>query len=175
MDAFSVSIANALNEPRMKIGRMNLIAGTYAFFQFAMPMIGWVCVHTIVEKFTSFEKFIPWIALALLGYIGGTMLVEGIRKKQADTHETGSVLGFGTLLVQGVATSIDAAAVGLSMALDAASWGDIAPVALSVFVFTALSVVAGMLSGSFVGRKLGFSARIVGGLVLIGLGIHILL
>ena len=83
MDAFSVSLANGLNEPEMKMGRMNLIAGTYSFFQFAMPMIGWVCVHTIVEYFQAFEKYVPWIALALLGYIGGEMLVKGIRKKES--------------------------------------------------------------------------------------------
>ena len=80
MDAFSVSLANGLNEPGMKAGRMNLIAGTYSFFQFAMPLIGWVCVHTIVEYFTSFERFVPWIALALLGYIGGEMLIKGMPK-----------------------------------------------------------------------------------------------
>ena len=50
---------------------MGKIAGTFALFQAAMPMIGWVCVHTIVELFASFETLIPWIALALLGYIGG--------------------------------------------------------------------------------------------------------
>ena len=83
MDAFSVSLANGLNEPEMGNGRMNLIAGTYSFFQFAMPMIGWVCVHFIVEKFRTFEKFVPWIALALLAYIGGEMLIKGIRKEES--------------------------------------------------------------------------------------------
>ena len=63
MDAFSVSVANGLNEPRMRLGRMALIAGTFAFFQWLMPMVGWVCVHTIVQVFQAFEKTIPWIAL----------------------------------------------------------------------------------------------------------------
>lgn len=75
MDAFSVSMANGLHDPRMSRGTMCRIAGTFALFQAVMPMTGWVCVHTIVELFSSFEKFIPWIALALLGYIGGKMLV----------------------------------------------------------------------------------------------------
>ena len=173
MDAFSVSIANALNEPRMKTGRMNLIAGTYAFFQFAMPMIGWVCVHTIVEKFTSFEKFIPWIALALLGYIGGTMLVEGIRKKQADTHETGSVLGFGTLLVQGVATSIDALSVGFT--IEQYQF----PMALTASLIIAAVTHGICLCGLAIGRKFGLKltnkASILGGLILIGIGLEILI
>ena len=59
MDAFSVSLANGLNEPGMKKGRMSLMAGTFAFFQFLMPMIGWVCVHTMVQVFGQFEKYIP--------------------------------------------------------------------------------------------------------------------
>ena len=63
MDAFSVSMANGLNEPTMKKNRMSMIAGVFAFFQFLMPMIGWICVHTIVQYFQMFEKFIPWIAL----------------------------------------------------------------------------------------------------------------
>ena len=58
MDAFSVSLANGLNEPKMKKIRMSLIAGVFALFQFIMPLIGWVCVHTIAEKFVSFEKFV---------------------------------------------------------------------------------------------------------------------
>ncbi len=65
MDAFSVSIANALSESGMKKSRMCFIAGVYAFFQFAMPMIGWICVHTIVEYFEKFDDFIPWIATSI--------------------------------------------------------------------------------------------------------------
>ena len=71
MDAFSVSLANGLNETCMKRKKMCGVAGLFALFQAAMPMIGWICVHTIVEKFQAFEKFIPFIALILLVYIGG--------------------------------------------------------------------------------------------------------
>ena len=74
MDAFSVSLANGLHEPQMRKQRMCLIAGVYALFQFAMPMTGWICVHTIVSLFASFEKIIPWIALVLLLYIGSKMI-----------------------------------------------------------------------------------------------------
>ena len=77
MDAFSVSMANGLNEPHMPRRRMCLIAGTFCFFQIAMPLIGWFCVRTVAETFTAFQKFIPWIALILLLYIGGSMLREG--------------------------------------------------------------------------------------------------
>ena len=102
MDAFSVSMANGLHDPRMSRGTMCRIAGTFALFQAGMPMTGWVCVHTIVEMFSSFETFIPWIALALLGYIGGKMLVDGIRGEEA---EEAAELSAGALLMQGVATS----------------------------------------------------------------------
>ena len=78
MDAFSVSLANGLNEHGMKKGRMCGIAGIFSLFQFAMPMIGWICVATVVQYFRAFEDFIPWIALAVLGFIGGKMLYEGI-------------------------------------------------------------------------------------------------
>ena len=173
MDAFSVSIANALNEPQMKIGRMNLIAGTYAFFQFAMPMIGWVCVHTIVERFTSFEKYIPWIALALLGYIGGKMLAEGLSRKKDDTPETRPVLGIGTLLVQGVATSIDALSVGFT--IEQYQF----PMALTASLIIAAVTHGICLCGLAIGRKFGLKltnkASILGGLILIGIGLEILI
>ena len=76
MDAFSVSAADALNEPDMKRGRSCLIAGTFAGFQFAMPMIGWICVHTVSMYFTAFQKAVPWIAVVLLGYLGIKMILE---------------------------------------------------------------------------------------------------
>ena len=78
MDAFSVSLANGLNEPRMRTGRMCKIAGVYAVFQAVMPLTGWLCVRTVAQLFTSFQELIPWIALALLVYIGGKMLTVSI-------------------------------------------------------------------------------------------------
>ena len=77
MDAFSVSLANGLHEPGMGKRRMAGIALVFAIFQALMPLIGWVCIHTIVQYFQAFEKLIPWIALILLCYIGGNMLKEG--------------------------------------------------------------------------------------------------
>ena len=176
MDAFSVSLANGLSEPKMKAGRMNVIAGTYSFFQFAMPMIGWVCVHTIVEKFRAFEKFVPWIALALLGYIGGEMLVKGIRKEESREH-TGEgkqhTITPGKLLVQGIATSIDALSVGFTieqygfpMALTAS---------LIIAVVTHGICLGGLAIGKRFGLKLADKASIIGGLILIGIGMEILI
>ncbi len=170
MDAFSVSLANGLNEPNMKSGRMNMIAGMYSFFQFAMPMIGWVCVHTIVEMFSRFEKFVPWICLALLAYIGGEMVIKGIRKEESSRQED-VALGFGKLLVQGIATSLDALSVGftieqypLSMALVAS---------LIIAVITHFICLGGLKLGKKFGMKLADKASILGGVILIGIGLEI--
>lgn len=113
MDAFSVSLANGLNEPKMKKSRMCGVAGVFSFFQFVMPLIGWICVSTVAKLFGAFEKCIPWIALVLLGYIGGKMLYDGIKNK--DSEDEKPAVGFKGLLIQGVATSIDALSVGFTI------------------------------------------------------------
>ena len=113
MDAFSVSCANGLAAPDMHVSKSLKIAGTFGVFQAVMPMIGWFCVHTIAEAFESFQKFIPWIALILLLYIGGKMLYEGITNKAGE--EAREEVGSGTLFIQGVATSIDALSVGFTI------------------------------------------------------------
>ena len=104
MDAFSVSLANGLHEPRMGRRRMAAIAGVFAGFQALMPLLGWICVHTVVQLFAGFEAFIPWIALILLAYIGGKMLLEGFTNKEEEEAEAVSK---GGLVLQGIATSID--------------------------------------------------------------------
>ena len=114
MDAFSVSLANGLNEPQMGTRRMCGIAGVFAFFQALMPMTGWVCIHTIVSRFQAFEKLIPWIALVLLLYIGSSMLKEGLTGGGEEEEHCG--VGFMALFIQGVATSIDALSVGFTIA-----------------------------------------------------------
>ena len=82
MDAFSVSIANGIVESGMRKLRMLAIAGVYAAFQFLMPMLGWLLVTTLEEIFTKFSALIPWIALILLLFIGGKMIVEAIIEKK---------------------------------------------------------------------------------------------
>lgn len=172
MDAFSVSLANGLNEPEMKGGRMNLVAGTYSFFQFAMPMIGWICVHTIVEYFQSFEKFIPWISLALLGYIGIEMLVEGLKKKESEeTGEKIAKLGLGKLMVQGIATSIDALSVGF--AIEQYQFQMALVASLTIAFVTHFICLGGLVLGKKIGLRLADKASILGGLILIGIGLEI--
>ena len=169
MDAFSVSMANGLNEPKMKKGRMCAIAGVFAGFQFAMPMVGWICVHTILQYFTAFGKLIPWIALMLLAYIGGKMLYEGIRNK--DSKEENQTLGIADLLIQGIATSIDALSVGFTIA--EYGWLMALIAALIVAVVTFIICMAGLIIGKKFGTKLSNKAQILGGIILIVIGLEI--
>lgn len=111
MDAFSVSLANGLYAPDMRASRMLRIAGTFGVFQTAMPLLGWVCVRAIAEAFRTFQRFIPWIALALLLYIGGKMIHEGLH----GAGETKEPSHGWDLFMQGVATSIDALSVGFTI------------------------------------------------------------
>ena len=168
MDAFSVSLANGLNEPCMKKGRMIAISGTFGFFQALMPFIGWVCVHTVVQYFQSFEKFIPWIALALLCAIGGKMIWDGVHEKPGCCEGAAPKLCIATLLLQGVATSIDALSVGFQIA----SYNLLQAVVCAALI--AIVTFAICLGGVIIGRKFGTAfagkAGIFGGCILVFIG-----
>ena len=168
MDAFSVSLANGLHDPHMSCRRGTIIAGTFGVFQAVMPLAGWLCVHTIVELFSAFERFVPWIALALLGYIGGKMLMEGIKGEEAE--ETAE-LSAGALFMQGVATSIDALSVGFTIS----EYGWLMALVCSLIVATVTFFIceAGLSLGKKFGTKLSGKASILGGVILIGIGLEI--
>lgn len=169
MDAFSVSLANGLNEPKMRPFKMTAIAGTFAFFQALMPLTGWVCVKTVVGHFKKLSGAVPWIALLLLLYIGGEMLYEGIRHRS--DSETTYRLTPKKLLVQGIATSIDALSVGFTIS------GHSLPMALvCAFIIAAVTFVIcmiGLLIGRRFGTHLAGKASVLGGIILIGIGIEI--
>ena len=169
MDAFSVSLANGLNEPCMKRPKMLGVAGVFSLFQFAMPMIGWICVSTVAQYFTAFEKFIPWIALGLLGYIGGKMLYEGIKNKS--TCEEKPSVGFSALLVQGVATSIDALSVGFTISDHNLFEALIACLLIGIVTF--FICFAGIAIGKKAGTCLAGKAGIFGGAILLFIGLEI--
>ena len=206
MDAFSVSVANGLANPDMKRNVRIRIASVFAFFQFLMPLIGWGFVHLLAEKFAVVKLFIPWIALGLLGFIGGKMIIEGIRdgkeaKEKAKTAEAeeseienaeqslgeagprndakagnnaqdnSKELKFSTLIVQGIATSIDALSTGF--VIEEYSL----PLALICSSIIAVVTFALCILGVFLGRKFGMKlanrATIIGGMVLIAIGLEI--
>ena len=170
MDAFSVSLANGLNEPCMKYRKIVLIAGVFAFFQAAMPLIGWLCIHTVVEYFSAFERFIPYIALALLAFIGGKMLYEGIK---CETENICNIegIGFWALMVQGIATSIDALSVGFTIA--EYKFIPALVCALIIAVVTFFICFAGVIIGKKIGTKFSGKASIFGGIILILIGLEI--
>ena len=189
MDAFSVSLANGLHEPQMKWRRILMIAGIFALFQFAMPLIGWFCVHTAAQYFSAFQPFIPYIALALLLFIGGKMLLEGLRPEQCSIVPSGdpngatvstegrvvcegqTALKFGALLIQGVATSIDALSVGFTIA--DYNTAQALTSSLIIGILTLGICTAGVLIGKRFGTKLAEKASIFGGVILIAIGIEI--
>lgn len=168
MDAFSVSLANGLREPGMGRGRMCTIAGVFGGFQALMPLVGWLCVHTIAQTFGAVQPLIPWIALALLSYIGGKMLLEGLRS--GGEAEAPAAVGAGGLLLQGVATSIDALSVGFTiadytfpMALTAA---------LLIAAVTFLICIMGLVLGKRFGTRFDRAASLLGGVILIAIGLR---
>ncbi len=169
MDAFSVSLANGLSEPTMKKRKMCGIAGVFSVFQFAMPMLGWICVSTVAQYFKIFEKFIPWIALILLSYIGGKMLFEGL--KQSGEPESLSAVTLSALLIQGIATSIDALSVGFTIANYNALEALIACLLIGAVTF--VICFAGLAIGKVAGTHLAGKASILGGVILIFIGIEI--
>ncbi|MBO4900164.1 MAG: manganese efflux pump [Lachnospiraceae bacterium] len=191
MDAFSVSITNGIVEPDMKNSRRNLIAGTYAFFQFIMPVIGWIAVHTIIGYFNALEKFTPVIALILLLFIGIKMIVEAVKDRKseatpdagADTEvraqaEAGSdnksnvaVLTTRMLIIQGIATSIDALSVGVTFAEYDLVMALVASLIIAVVTYGIC--IVGLHIGRKVGERFSDKASIIGGCILIFIGLEI--
>lgn len=169
MDAFSVSLANGLNEPCMKKKKMLGVALCFSFFQFLMPLLGWFCVHSAAEAFEVIKPYIPWVAFLLLFIIGAKSIAEGLG------HEGDEVLcrslSWSALMVQGVATSIDALSVGfvnvdydLPQALAAS---------LIIAVVTFGLCLPGVAVGKRFGTKISGKASVLGGVILIGIGLKI--
>ncbi len=169
MDAFSVSLANGVSEHSMKLRRMCFIAGIYAFFQCIMPLAGWLCVHTVVVAFESFRRFIPWIALVLLLGIGGKMIIDSLRGGEEDRPALR--LTPAVLLLQGVATSIDALSVGFTIAGYGFTMALVCSLIIAVVTF--VICIAGLELGRRIGTGLSRRAGILGGSILILIGLEI--
>ena len=199
MDACAVSMTNGLNDPQMKFGKASLIAGMFAFFQGLMPMIGWLCVSLVATSFEKFSVCIPYVALVLLLIIGGKMLYDGIKDvvkgKRAKSNQQGEdasltvdngesnaqvgrKITFGVLIVQAIATSIDALSTGFSLVKiagdDAATdwWKALLSAGIIAIVTFAICLGAVYLGKKF-GNKLGNKAQILGGAILIAIGLEI--
>ena len=171
MDAFAVSMANGLQEPGMKKSKMLGMSGVFGLFQMLMPLIGWFCVHSLVTAFEKFQPFIPWIAFVLLAYIGGKMIYEGAKGGEEVPEK--AAVGAWALLVQGVATSIDALSVGFTIAEYDFLQAFVA--SLLIGVVTSAICVVGIKLGRKFGVALAGKANILGGLILIAIGLEILI
>jgi len=169
MDAFSVSLANGLNEPQMNKKKICSIAGIFAFFQALMPMLGWILIHTLCNCFSQLQKIIPWIALILLCFIGGKMLIEGLKNSETENHS--ETLGFWTLIIQGIATSIDALSVGCTIS----EYGVYMALACALIIALVTFVICfiGVILGKTFGTKFAGKASILGGAILIFIGLEI--
>lgn len=171
MDAFSVSVADAISEPCMKRRKMIYIPLLFAAFQALMPLIGWFCIHSLVGYFSFIERFIPFISFGLLALIGGNMIREGISCNGEE--ECVGRLSVGVLLAQGVATSIDALSVGLKLseydALHALASASI------IAAVTFLICLAGIVIGKKVGDRFSSKAQVLGGGILVLMAIKFLI
>ena len=152
----------------MKKNKAFLIAGTFAFFQGLMPMLGWIAVQTISKIFEGFTAFIPFIALLLLSYIGGKMIYEGIKK---DCECEDCSVGLWGLVVQGVATSIDALSVGFEMTNDSLEQAIFRVIIIAIVTF--IVCMFGVWAGKKFGNILSNKATVFGGIILVGIGIYI--
>ena len=156
MDAFSVSLANGLAERDMRKGRMCVMAGTFGFFQALMPIIGWTCVHTLLQ------------------YIGGKMLFESIKSIRSgrDGEEvTAGRLTPAVLVVQGIATSIDALSVGFAISEYGLVQAFICAGIIALVTF--IICMGGLYLGKLAGTRFSGKAGILGGCILIFIGFEI--
>ncbi len=171
VDAFSVSVATSIVEWDMRRSRMCLIAGTFGLFQLVMPLVGWALVHGASGRFDRLEHLVPYIALILLCFIGGRMILEEMRTKgQEQESDAGSLVGR-ELFGAGVATSIDALSVGFTNA----SLGPAYAVAEAGIIggTTFILCMTGLMLGTRLGNRVSGRAQILGGAILIVIGIEI--
>ncbi len=170
MDAFSVSIADGLSMPDMKKREMFKIAGAFALFQFAMPLTGWLFVHFLEEKFTVFSMAVPYIALKPENE-EGLLIKEDSKKEQESSGSENGRIKLSLLLIQAVATSVDALSVGFTIAEYKAATAFFSSGIIGVV--TMFICLTGLLLGKKIGMKFARKAGIFGGIILIVIGLKI--
>jgi putative Mn2+ efflux pump MntP len=164
MDAFAVSVAAGIQVTALGFRHVARLALSFGFFQFLMPVLGWLAGRSLSRWVAAVDH---WVAFGLLAIIGGRMLWESFRS--ADKPAKDPTRGC-TLFILSIATSIDALAVGLSLAfLEVSVWLPSLTIGAVALVLSAL----GAVFGSRLGRRFGVWAERFGGLVLIGIGVKI--
>ena len=175
MDASAVSMANGLNDNKMRLKKIFLIAGMFGLFQGLMPLLGYILGHTLYEALDFIEKYhiIPIIALVILFIIGAHMIVEGIneiieRRKGEDSVSNPTSLTLKLLIIQAIATSIDALSVGIVISDYSVANAIVTSIIIALVTF--IICIPSVYIGKRVGLKLGPYAQILGGLILVIIG-----
>ncbi len=167
MDAFAVSIATGMSLPVLTYRHVFRLAFHFGLFQSLMPVLGWMAGKSLADWIGAYDH---WIAFCLLAFIGGRMLWEactGGEEKSVQDPTRGWLL-----VTLSIATSLDALAVGLTMAfLKVLVWGP----SLVIGLITASLVTIGIRSGHRLGGRCGKWAQITGGLVLVAIGVRIVI
>ena len=164
MDAFAVSVCKGLSLGKIKAKHMCLAGIWFGGFQALMPLVGYFLGSFFADVIT---KYSHWIAFALLAFLGAKMIKESFESEELDDN-----MGWKTMLVLAVATSIDASAVGVTFAfLDVNILFAVIVIGVTTFAFSA----AGVKIGSVFGEKYKSKAEIAGGILLILIGLKILL
>lgn len=171
MDAFSISVVNGMNEPDMVPAKMVKISAVFGFFQALMPVLGWVVAHTLISYFSFFASLMPWISFILLLFIGGRMVY--LSRKPDNKSSQNAILSDRLLILQGVATSLDAFSAGIVMAEHGAARALLCALIIAsvTFVICLFGVRLGRKAGLYLAEK----AECFGGCVLIAIGVEIFL
>ncbi len=168
MDAFAVTLGLGCSLRGLTRGQSFRLAFHFGLFQFFMPILGWAAGTRIEAHIRAFDH---WIAFGLLAFVGGKMIVESFRSASEDGRRGGDPTRGHRLFLLSVATSIDALAVGLSLAvLEVKILYPAAVIGAVAFGMTILGSRLGPVLGKVVGRR----AELLGGIVLILIGIKIL-
>ncbi len=170
-DCFAVSVTSGIIQQRWQGRTAAAMSVAFGLFQGAMPLIGWLCTRYLRDMVEAYDH---WIAFALLGYLGGKMVIDGLKPNDGN-HPHFDPTSPKVILTLAVATSIDALAVGISFAcIGLSGWQDMAtPILIITLVSSALSL-AGYGIGVFFGKRFRFPTEVFGGIILIGIGLRIL-
>ena len=169
-DTIAISIVQGSCNRNLTLAQRLYIEFTFGIVQGLFIFIGWLLGTSFLSLISRFDH---WVAFILLLAIGGKMVIESFRK--GENKEYVNLVSFGPLLLASVATSIDALAVGISMAmLDDFGWVKIGITFAIVTVVTAASSAVGLRGGELASNILGKKSSLIGGLVLIAIGVKIL-
>lgn len=166
-DCFAVSLCSSVTLRQIRWKDVGRVAAAFAVIQSFLLLLGWAFGNLFVGLISKISHIVGFL---LLLYVGGSMLLEGIRGEE----EARDLNGWKNVILGGIATSIDALAVGIAQSMAGQPWSGFMPLLISVFAITALSVIAGIWGGKILGARFGRRAEIAGGIVLLGIGISLL-